>query len=207
MSEQTVIPKEILIKEVDEAVRRRVGDQPLKLPFLSDYEPPEYSLGNAIRGQISDRLDGYEAEVHQELSRSMPITPHGVCVPNMLLETRTTMTTSNIAKVTQSTVRPSAFVDALQPPSAVMAAGATMLLGLEKSIVIPRQTGDATAAFTAEGSAVAESSLTFDSLTLTPKRISATSSYTMESPMQSDPSIDQLIRTSQARKNWGGAGR
>ena len=200
MSEQTVIPKEILIKEVDEAVKRRIGDQPLKLPYLSDYEPPEYSLGNAIRGQISGRLDGYEAEVHQELSRSMPMTPRGVVVPNMLLETRTTMTTSNIANVTQSIVRPSAFVDALQPPSAVMAAGATMLSGLEKSIVVPRQTGDATAAFTAEGSAVAESSLTFDSLTLTPKRISATSSYTMESLMQSDPSIDQLIRTSQARK-------
>ena len=75
-----------------------------------------------------------------------------------------------------------------------------MLSGLEKSIVVPRQTRNATAAFTAEGSAVAESSLTFDSLTLTPKRISATSSYTMESLMQSDPSIDQLIRTSQARK-------
>jgi len=127
-------------------------------------------------------------------------TPQGVCVPNMLLETRTKMTTSNIANVKQSIVRPSAYVDALQPPSAVMAAGATMLSGLEKSIVVPRQTGDVTAAFTAEGSAVAESSLTFDSLTLTPKRISATSSYTMESLMQSDPSIDQLIRTSQARK-------
>ena len=45
-----------------------------------------------------------------------------------------------------------------------------------------------------------ESSLTFDSLTLTLQRISATSSKTMESLMQSDPSIDQLIRTSQARK-------
>ena len=179
MSEQTVIPKEILIKEVDEAVKRRIGDQPLKLPHLSDYEPPEYSLVNAIRGQISGRLDGYEAEVHQELSRSMPMTPRGVVVPNMLLETRTTMTSSNISNVTQSIVRPSAIVDTLQPPSAVMAAGASMLAGLEKSIVVPRQTGDATAAFTAEGSAVAESSLTFDSLTLTPKRISATSSYTM----------------------------
>ena len=35
-----------------------------------------------------------------------------------------------------------------------MAAGASMLAGLEKSIVVPRQTGDATAAFTAEGSVV-----------------------------------------------------
>ena len=69
MSEQTVIPKAILNKEVDEAVKRRTGDKPLDLPYLSDYEPPEYSLGNAIRGQINGRLDGYEAEVHQELNR------------------------------------------------------------------------------------------------------------------------------------------
>ena len=81
-----------------------------------------------------------------------------------------------------------------------MAAGASMILGLEKSIVIPRQTGDTTAASTAERSAVAESSLTFDSLTRTPKRISTTSFYTLDSLMQSDPSIDQLIRNSKARK-------
>ena len=130
----------------------------------------------------------------------MLVTPRSVVVPNILLETRTTMTTSNIADVAQSIVLLYAFVDALQPPSAVMAAEATMLSGLEKSIVIPRQTGDAAAKFVAEGSAVAESSLTFDSLTRKPKRISATSSYTLESLMQSDPSIDQLIRNSQARK-------
>lgn len=203
MSEHTetrTIPKGILIKEIDEAVKRRIPDEPIYTPFLSGNEGREYSIGNAIRGQISGRLDGYEAEVHQELTRTMPVTPRGVVVPNMLLEQRTTMTASNIANVTQSIPRPDAFVDALQPPSAVMAAGASMISGLEKSIVIPRQTGDATAAFTAEGSAVAESSLTFDALTMTPKRISATSSYTMESLMQSAPQIDQLIRTSQARK-------
>ena len=79
-----------------------------------------------------------------------------------------------------------------------------MLSGLEKSIVVPRQTGDATAAFTAEGSAVAESSLTFDSLTMTPKRISAKSSYTLETFMQSDPSIDQLIQFGMQIKNFFG---
>ena len=80
----------------------------------------------------------------------MLVTPRGVVVPNILLETRTTMTTSNIADVAQSIVLLYAFVDALQPPSAVMAAEATMLSGLEKSIVIPRQTGDAAAKFVAE---------------------------------------------------------
>ena len=118
----------------------------------------------------------------------------------MLLQKRTTMSTSNISNLTPSTPRGDLFIDALQPASAVMAANATPISGLEKSITVPRETGDATAAFTAEGSAVSESSLTFDSITMTAKRISATSSYTMESLMRSDPNIDQLIRNSQARK-------
>ena len=88
----------------------------------------------------------------------MPMTPRGIFVPNMLLDARATMTTSNIANVTQSIMRASAFVDALQRPSAIMAAKTTMLSALEKSIIVPCQTGDATAAFTAEGSAVAENS-------------------------------------------------
>ncbi len=192
MSEHNVIPKETLRAEIDAAVKRRIPDEPIYTPFLTGNEEREYSLSNAIRGQISGRLDGYEAEVHQELTRTMPVTPRGVVVPNMLLQKRTTMTTSNISNLTQSTPRDDLFIDALQPASAVMAANATTISGLEKSITV--------AAFTAEGSAVSESSLTFDSITMTAKRISATSSYTMESLMQSDPNIDQLIRNSQARK-------
>ena len=57
------------------------------------------------------------------------------------------MTTSNISNLTQSTPRGDLFIDALQPASAVMAANATTISGLEKSITVPRETGDATAAF------------------------------------------------------------
>ena len=67
MSEQIetrTIPKGILIKEIDEAVRRRLGHQPIYSPFLSDNQTPEFSLGIAIRRQINGRLDGYAGEVH-----------------------------------------------------------------------------------------------------------------------------------------------
>ena len=123
MSEQIVIPKEIMRHEIDAAVKRRIPDEPIYMPFLTSNEGREYSLGNAIRGQINGRLDGFKAEIHQELSRSMPFTPIGAVVPNMLLQQRTTMSTSNISNVTQSIPRPDRFVDALQPPSAVMQQG------------------------------------------------------------------------------------
>ena len=149
---------------------------------------------------MQGRLDGLEAETHHEIARSMPFTPRGICVPNLALQTRTTMSTSNVANLVASMPMGSMFIDNLQPASAVMAAGATVLSGLSKAVTIPRETGDTTAAFTAEGAAVSESSLTFNNLTLTPRRISATSSFTAEALIQSDPQIDNLIRNSHARK-------
>ena len=81
-----------------DAVAKMRQDWPIAI--LNNGETQAYLLGNAFRGQISGRLDGYEAEVHQELNRTMPVTPRGVVFPNMLLQQRTTMNTSNIANVT-----------------------------------------------------------------------------------------------------------
>ena len=159
-----------------------------------------YSLVKAIRGQMSGQLNGLEAEVHQELSQQMPTAARGVVVPSLLLETRTTMNTTNVANLVGSMPRGDLFIDALQPASAVMAAGATTIGGLTKAITIPKETGELTAAFLAEGSAATETSLTFGSVSLTPRRISGTASFTLESLVQSDPAIDQLIRQSLTRQ-------
>jgi HK97 family phage major capsid protein len=120
-------------------------------------------------------------------------------VPNLLLH-RTTMDTSNIANLVGSQPRGDLFVDRLQPQSAVMQAGATVLSGLSKAITVPKETGELTASFVAEGSAVSESSLTIGSLTMTPRRVSSTASFTLEALVQSDPQIDSLIRTSLTRQ-------
>ena len=168
-------------------------------PFLAR-ETQEYSLGKAIRGQMRGKLDGLEAEVHQELSRSMPNAPRGVVVPNLLLSSRTTMSTSNVANLVESLPRGDLYVDRLQPASAVMAAGATMLGGLTKAISIPKETAELSASFVSEGSAISESSLTFGSITMTPRRISSTASFTLEALVQSNPQIDNLIRTSLTRQ-------
>ena len=163
-------------------------------------ETEGYSLGKAIRGQMSGKLDGIEAEVHQELSRSMPNAPRGVVVPNLLLNTRTSMSTSNVANLVESLPRGDMYIDRLQPASAVMDAGATMLSGLSKAISIPKETAELSASFVAEGSAIAESNLTIGSITMTPRRISSTASFTLEALVQSNPQIDNLIRTSLTRQ-------
>jgi hypothetical protein len=159
-----------------------------------------YSLAKAIRGQISGKLIGLEAEVHQELARSMPVAPRGIVVPSLLLQQRTTMTTSGIANLVGSMPRGDLFVDRLQPASAVMAAGATMLAGLDKAVTIPKETAELAAAFVAEGSAATETSLTIGSISLSPKRVSGTASFTLETLIQSNPSVDVLIRASLTRQ-------
>ena len=113
---------------------------------------------------------------------------------------RTTMTTSNVANLVESLPRGDLYIDSLQPQSAVMAAGATILSGLSKAITIPKGTGDLTAAFVAEGSAIAESNLSIGTLSLSPKRVSSTASFTLEALTQSDPSIDNLVRNELTRK-------
>ena len=122
---------------------------------------------------------------------------------NMFLESHRIMTSSNIANVTQSIVRRPAFIDALQPPSAVVIAGAKMISDLEKSIVIPCQIGDVTARFKAEEPSFAENSLTFGSFTILAERILATFSYTMVSLMQSALCNPYLT----GAKTWSGVGR
>ena len=81
-----------------------------------------------------------------------------------------------------------------------MAAGAILLSGLSKAITIPKGTGDLTASFVAEGSAIADSNLTIGSLILSAKRVSSTASFTLEALVRSDPSIDQLVRSDLTRQ-------
>jgi len=177
-----------------------ISNRPLDTAYIETVGDHEYSLGKAIRGQMSGKLDGIEAEVHQELSRTMPNSPRGVVVPNLLLNTRTTMTSSNVANLVESLPRGDLYVDRLQPASAVMDAGATMLSGLSKAISIPKETAELSASFVAEGSAISESNLTIGSITMTPRRISSTASFTLEALVQSNPQIDNLIRVSLTRQ-------
>jgi HK97 family phage major capsid protein len=179
-----------------------VGNKPLDIigaPAITG-RAEGYSLAKAIRGQINGKLDGFEAETHQELSRSMPVAPRGVVVPSLLLQERAAMTTSTVANLVGSMPRGDLFVDRLQPASAVMAAGATMLAGLDKAITVPKETAELAAAFVAEGSAATETSLTIGSISLSPKRVSGTASFTLETLIQSNPSVDVLIRSSLTRQ-------
>ncbi len=188
------------LSEFRSTLLEAISTKPLAMPFINEGEERQYSIGNVIRASISGNWDaaGYEREVSQELARNHPVQPRGVIVPSLMK--RTTMSTSNVANLVGSLPRGDLYIDSLQPQSAVLAAGATLLSGLNKAITIPKGTGDLTASFVAEGSAIAESNLTIGSLSLSPKRVSSTASFTLEALVQSDPSIDQLVRSDLTRQ-------
>jgi len=177
-----------------------ISNQPMDFAPAVHTAERHYDLGTLIRAQITgDRSKaGLELEVAQELGRNHPTGVRGVMVPWSALQTRTTMTSSSLSNLTESMPRGDMFIDALQPNSAVMTAGATTL-SLTKAITVPKQTGSLTATWMTEGSAVTESNLTIGTLSMSPKRLSATASFTLESLVQSDPSIDNLTRSDMSR--------
>ncbi len=178
----------------------KVSNTPLDAPTYIESGQRQYNLGNLIRASITgDRSKaGFELEVAQELERNHPTGVRGTMVPWQAFSTRATMTSTSVANLTASMPMGATFVDALQPASAALQAGATTL-SLSKAISVPKQTGSLTASWTAEGAAVSESALTIGTFSMSPKRLSATASYTLESLVQSDPSLDVLTRRDMAR--------
>lgn len=97
---------------------------------------------------------------------------------------------------TGSAIVPTAWsaqlIDLARSKAAVTQANATVIPMDAKTVNIGRQTGDPSAAFRAEGSAITASDPSFDSVTLTAKTLSA-SVVTSEEFWQDAPNADQVV--------------
>jgi HK97 family phage major capsid protein len=164
----------------------------------TDMDLSRYSLTRAISSQGNGHLDGYEAEVSQELSRRSGRAPSGFYIPLAVLagrENRAALAVGN----TGSEFRPintatGSFIDALRPSLSVVRLGATVLTGLVGDFSIPRQTSASVGAWKTENAAMDEQSQVFDQLRLSPKRVGAYSQISKQLLVQSDGSIDALVR-------------
>jgi HK97 family phage major capsid protein len=92
------------------------------------------------------------------------------------------------------------FVDVLRNASSVMAAGATVLNGLQGDVVIPKKSAASTAGWIAtEGAASSESEPTFGQITMSPKVVGAHTQITRLMMQQSSLDIENLIRNDLAQ--------
>ncbi|MCC0048044.1 MAG: phage major capsid protein [Rhodobiaceae bacterium] len=171
-----------------------------RMKFGGDFH--EFSLQRAVQAAITSDYSraGYEREVQQELAQRAGRSAEGFFVPSSALSKRTLLTTSNTTNLVGVDHLGSAFIDSLENETVVLSAGATVLSDLSKDVSIPKMTAGTAAEWIAEGAAPSESTPTFGAVSLQPHQLAARASYTRKMLLQSDPNLEELLRSDLRRQ-------
>lgn len=156
-----------------------------------------YSLCRAINLAGQGRLDGYEAEISQEIAHRSGKAAAGFYVPHSaLMEQRAMSVLGDSGTYGGGYVATEnrGFINALRPFLAVGKAGATIIDGLTSSITIPRQSAASTASWKAETANLDEATPIIDQLELSPKRVGAYTVLSKQLIIQSTPDVEKLVR-------------
>lgn len=153
----------------------------------------EVSLLEAIRSQVEGRAaTGAVAEYSAEVERRTG--QKGVFVPLSAFEARAAQTTTTAAGIVPTDFRPDLFVAPLRNSLVMRTLGARVLTGLQGNVVIPKQKTSHVAQWIAEGESLAETGMTFDTMTLQPRTVGALTELSQRLIQQSSPAIEQLVR-------------
>lgn len=152
------------------------------------------SIIDAIAAHAENRsLTGALAEYNAEQKRQ-GVQAQGVLVPASLFEKRAAQTTTTAAPIVPDDFRADQFVGLLRNAQVVRSLGATVLPNLRGDVVIPRQASTSTAQWLAEGDALTDTGLTFNSITMKPRHVGAITELSRQLLQQSNPSIEALVR-------------
>lgn len=202
-------PDQVRAELFDKAVARAqsLADVPQEDQLgVSPREQRDYSLGRALQAVVSGDWSGagYEREVSQALAKKLDRATNGILIPTNfrapadVLNTRTTASAGvagNGGNLVPSQMA-GTLIELLRNKSVIDRMNPMRLPGLVGNVPVPRQTQAGTAVTSAElpGADVTESNLTFDQVTLSPKNILATQSYSKQLFAQSPFAIDSLVR-------------
>lgn len=223
--------KELEQAEQSEKIKRRAAELavsnnqvrsaiPSSQPKAKDYR--NYSVLKAVRGMANNRLDGFEAEVHEEMRNQAGtngIQFQGVAIPSWAFtsaEKRAGSITS--ASDTNALVElDGGLIDALRNKTVIGSLGATFMSGLSgSSVEMPKLvTGAATWAATEIASATGGGQA-FERATLSPKRLAsfldvskqfiAQTSFSAEAVLVNDMVMQMAIALDKAAINGAGSG-
>jgi HK97 family phage major capsid protein/HK97 family phage prohead protease len=186
--------------ELLEAIR---NDKPLETPAVVDVAPSEqkeYSLLRAIKAASSGdwRDAGYEREISDEIAKRSGKEARGFYIPaniNWGKRDQTAGTDSQGGFLVSTDHLADQFIEALYARLTITQLGARVMQGLKGDVSIPKLSASVTnSAFVAEGSAPSEGAATFAQVTMSPKTLAAYVDVTRKLMMQSDPSVEQLLR-------------
>lgn len=166
---------------------------------LNQKDQAAYSYVRAIQVALGDAKGGLEAEMHTELSRSVPKgyeARGGVFVPLSVSGKRANDTKTVGAGKESVFTEAGELIDLLYNQSVVLGLGARMYAGLQGNVSFPKITGGSTAHWVTENSGqdVDESQMSTGAVSLSPKTLQATTAFSRQLLTQSVIGIEAAVR-------------
>ena len=172
---------------------------------LNEKERESFSLVRAVNSYCNNgKFSDFENEVSEAAKKKYGRSNvDGLVIPTDVLNHSTRGLVDGTATAGGNTVATdllgASFIDILRNASVIAQTGATQLDGLVGDVAIPRQTGAATASWTAEVPTLSSSDQAFDQVTMVPKQLSAMTEYSKQLLAQSSISIEQFVRNDLAQ--------
>lgn len=205
MSSRTAefLQRGLTVEQVAREILAQKRSSPLKtnepIMELNEKDQKSYSYARAIQVALGDATGGLEAEIHTELSRSVPKgyeARGGVFVP-MSVSGKRTMDSKTAGAGKESVFTEGGeLIDLLYNQSVVLGMGARMYAGLQGNVSFPKITGGSTAHWVTEnpGVDVEESQLSTGAVSLSPKTLQATTAFSRQLLSQSVIGIEAAVR-------------
>jgi len=179
---------------VDEMERRAVGDPVQKTGDGLQTLESRVSLLDVLRSQVEGRsLNGAAAEYSQEAERRTGRKAQGAFVPLALLEQRAN-TTGTAAQIVPTDHRADLYIGSLREALIARRLGVRVLTGLRGDLSIPKYGSGLESGWVAEGGAVPEGEMGFESVALSPRHVGGKTEMSRQLIQQSSPEIEQLVR-------------
>ena len=180
----------------------KLNEKPLEVPTddgeigMNDNEVRDFSITRAVDTFCNKgRFEGLEAEVSEAAKQRYGRNVDGLCVPTDVLKRDLNVGTAVDGGNTVATnLLAGSFIDLLRNASVIAQTGATYLIGLSGDVAFPRQIASATASWNTEVGAVSETSGQIDQVTMSPKGLSAMTTYSKQLLAQSSIDIEQFVR-------------
>ena len=173
---------------------------------LSQSEVKNFSFVRALnylanKNDSSARRDAeFEIEVGEAAAKQYERSSNGIVVPNEVLRRDLNVGTATAGgNLVDDVLLSGSFIDLLRNRLAIAQAGVTTLTGLQGNISIPRQSSASTAYWVGESASPSESQPAVDQVNMSPKTVGAFVDYSRRLLLQSDISVETMVRNDLAR--------
>ena len=165
---------------------------------MSEKEQRSYSFIKAVRGLVNGSgLQGLEREVSEQIAKNNGREARGFYAPDSFWGGKRDLTVGTATAgghLVGTDHLGDQFVDALRSRLVFNELGARFMTGLKGDVAIPKLATGVSAGFVAENGATSEVNAVFSQITMSPKSLGAFTDISRLLMIQSDPSVEQIIR-------------